>query len=110
MVDFLSKASVRALLTAAILGVCGLGQLQASESGPKPLPGQTAKTRDVRLDASGSLRVRVVDAQGNGLKNVELTVRSAGGVELKSVTNDDGQAVFTNMRPGVHIIPTGTSV
>lgn len=110
MVDFLTKACVRALFAAAIFGVCAPGHLQAGESGPKPLPGQTVKTRDVKLDASGSLRVRLVDAQGNGLKNVELSVRSASGVELKSITNEDGQAIFANVRPGVHMIPTGTSV
>ena len=110
MLKLWNQKLIRTFVAGAVLSAVTVPQVVAGDVGPKPLQKQSIKTKDVKLDASGALRVRLVDTQGNGVKSVEVTIKSSAGIESRATTDASGQAVFADLRPGLHMIPTGTTV
>ena len=74
-------------------------------SGPEPL------IQDVKLQAGGILTARIVNAQGNPVAGEQVSILFQG-IEVAAVVSDaDGFATVSGLRPGLHSIatPTGTS-
>lgn len=67
--------------------------------------------QDVKLTAEGVLTARIVDVQGNPVVGEHVSLMF-GGKEIAAVVSDqDGFATVSGLRPGLHAIatPTGTT-
>lgn len=67
--------------------------------------------QDVRLQAEGMLTTRVVDLQGNPVVGEHIAVMYRGKEVAASVSDEEGVAAVSGLRPGLHAIvtPTGTT-
>lgn len=74
-------------------------------SGPEPL------IQDVKLQAGGILTARIVNAQGNPVAGEQVSILFQGKEVAAVVSDADGFATVSGLRPGLHAIatPTGTS-
>ena len=77
----------------------------ANEQGPE------LKVHDVRLDRQGRLRVVVVDAQGHGLPDAEITLTQTGKEKgIRGRTNAQGRFVFPSLTGGSYSLQTSEGV
>lgn len=74
-------------------------------------PDPESMMQDVKLTAEGVLTARIVDAQGDPVVGEHVSLMF-GGKEIAAVVSDqDGFASVSGLRPGLHAIvtPTGTT-
>ena len=69
-------------------------------SGPEPL------IQDVRLQAGGILTARIVNAQGNPVSGEQVSILFQGKEVAAVVSDADGFATVSGLRPGLHAIAT----
>lgn len=67
--------------------------------------------QDVKLQAEGILTARIVDMQGNPVVGEHVSVMFRGKEIAAVVSDEDGFASASGLRPGLHAIvtPTGTT-
>ena len=67
--------------------------------------------QDVQLRTKGILTARVVDLQGNPVVGEHVSVTFQGKEIAAAISDEDGFAAVSGLRPGVHAIvtPTGTT-
>jgi hypothetical protein len=73
-------------------------------SGPEPL------IQDVRLQAGGILMARIVNAQGNPVSGEQVSILFQGKEVAAVVSDADGFATVSGLRPGLHAIATPTGM
>ena len=73
-------------------------------SGPEPL------IQDVRLQAGGILTARIVNAQGNPVSGEQVSILFQGKEVAAVVSDADGFATVSGLRPGLHAIATPTGM
>ena len=89
----------------AWIACCGMVS-PAAVFGSQP---QTNNVQDVALTAGGAFSGQIVDAQGNGLAGVPVTVANASG-KVTLNTSADGRFQVTNLNGGVLQIAAGDCV
>ena len=84
---------------------------RASDDSGEQTPEHASVMQDVKLATGGMLTARIVDPQGNPVVGEQVSVMFQGK-EIASVVSDaDGFAAVSGLRPGLHAIvtPTGTT-
>ena len=83
-------------------------QAATTEAGPRRLAvGQASAVPDVALDAGGSLRGQVVDAQGNPLGRTPVAIRHLDREVAGTISDASGHFRVTGLRGGVYGIMVG---
>lgn len=73
-------------------------------SGPEPL------IQDVKLQTGGILTARIVNAQGNPVAGEQVSILFQGKEVAAVVSDADGFATVSGLRPGLHAIATPTGM
>ncbi|MCA9011352.1 MAG: carboxypeptidase regulatory-like domain-containing protein [Planctomycetaceae bacterium] len=73
-------------------------------SGPEPL------IQDVKLQTGGILTARIVNAQGNPVAGEQVSILFQGKEVAAVVSDADGFATVSGLRPGLHAISTPTGM
>ena len=84
---------------------------RASGTQSEQTPSHESVMQDVKLQAEGTLTARVVDLQGNPVVGEHVSVMFRGKEIAAVVSDEDGFATASGLRPGLHAIvtPTGTT-
>ncbi len=87
------------------------GDKHESTAPSKPSQGPASIVQDVQLRAQGTLTARIVDLQGNPVVGEHVSVMFQEKEIAALVSDDDGFASVSGLRPGLHAIvtPTGTT-
>ena len=74
-------------------------------------PEYQSAMQDVKLEAGGVLTARIVDLQGNPVIGEQVSVTFQGKEIAAVVSDENGFAAVSGLRPGLHAIltPTGTT-
>lgn len=111
----------RLLLTASLICFSGPGSLFAQSSvaddsvspgkaaakeAHEPMAGPTV-VQDLVLDHRNTIQIRVVDEAGQPVSNLPVTLLHSDRAVAQAATNPQGEASFTRVRPGMHVLHTG---
>jgi hypothetical protein len=101
------QLSCRLIATALILTLVTPLQLLAADS---PIAAASAqeqrRVQDVTLQPGGVLRTQVVDFEGNPVAGQSVAVHFQGREIARSISDDQGFATVTGLRPGQHTMAT----
>ncbi len=97
-------------LIAVALGVSGNPLFALDTPGPRPLPDAKARIRDVLLSERGVVELQLVDSQGQGLKNVPVTVKFQDRIVAQATTGENGLVSLEKIRPGQHTVHAGAGI
>lgn len=81
---------------------------RASDSQVKQTSEYQSALQDVKLEAGGVLTARVVDLQGNTVVGEPVSITFQGKQIASVVSDENGIAAVTGLRPGLHGIVTST--
>ena len=109
--SFLKTPIVRFVACSLTLALLANGPMLSAEqrvsaaqsngnSGPEPL------IQDVKLQAGGILTARIVNAQGNPVSGEQVSILFQGKEVAAVVSDADGFATVSGLRPGLHAIAT----
>jgi hypothetical protein len=102
--------SIRFLIVAMMVGSTLVPQAVFAESSPETVDSvEQPLLSDIALQANGTLRGKVEDANGKPKANVELTVWHEKQPVGKIRSNQKGEFAFTGLRGGVHRVTTQQS-
>ena len=84
---------------------------RVSDTQGEPTPEYQSAMQDVKLEAGGVLTARIVDLQGNPVVGEQVSVTFQGKEIAAVVSDENGFAAVSGLRPGLHAIltPTGTT-
>lgn len=84
---------------------------RASDDSGEQTPEHASVMQDVKLATGGMLTARIVDPQGNPVVGEQVSVMFQGKEIASVVSDSDGFAAVSGLRPGLHAIvtPTGTT-
>jgi hypothetical protein len=113
--SFLKTPIVRFVACSLTLALLANGPMLSAEqrvsaaqsngnSGPEPL------IQDVKLQAGGILTARIVNAQGNPVSGEQVSILFQGKEVAAVVSDADGFATVSGLRPGLHAIATPTGM
>jgi len=85
------------------------GDTYESTAPSKPSQAPASIVQDVQLQAQGTLTARIVDLQGNPVVGEHVSVMFQEKEIAAIVSDDDGFASVSGLRPGLHAIVTPTS-
>jgi len=113
--SFLKTPTVRFVAWSLTLALVANGPMLSAEqrvtaaqsnenSGPEPL------IQDVKLQAGGILTARIVNAQGNPVSGEQVSILFQGKEVAAVVSDADGFATVSGLRPGLHAIATPTGM
>ena len=114
--SFLKSPFTRFVTWALTLAVVANGPILCAEQRAPGTPVEETPDRetliqDVKLRPSGVLTTRIVDLQGNPVVGEQVSVMFRGKEVAAVVSDADGFATVSGMRPGLHAIvtPAGTT-
>lgn len=114
--SFLKSRFTRFVTWSLTLAVVANGPLLNAEQRPTETPVEGTSEResmmqDVKLQSGGVLKARIVDLQGNPVVGEQVSVMFRDKEVAAVVSNEDGFAIVSGMRPGLHAIvtPAGTT-
>ncbi len=114
--SFLKSRFTRFVTWSLTLAVVANGPLLSAEQRPtvttvEETPERESLMQDVKLQPEGVLMARIVDLQGNPVIGEQVSVTFRGKEVAAVVSDDDGFATVSGMRPGLHAIvtPAGTT-
>ena len=114
--SFLKSRFTRFVTWSLTLAVVANGPLLSAEQRPTVTPVEETPEReslmqDVKLQPDGILKARIVDLQGNPVVGEQVSVMFLDKEVAAVVSNEDGFATVSGMRPGLHAIvtPAGTT-
>jgi len=114
--SFLKSRFTRVVTWSLTLAVVANGPLLSAEqrSTATPVeetPEHESLMHDVKLQPQGVLKARIVDLQGNPVIGEQVSVTFRGKEVAAVVSDADGFATVSGMRPGLHAIvtPVGTT-
>ncbi|MEJ7593568.1 MAG: carboxypeptidase-like regulatory domain-containing protein [Planctomycetaceae bacterium] len=113
--SFLKTTCTRFVAWSLTIALIANGPMLSAEQGVSNAPREQTSEhesvmQDVKLATGGILTARIVDPQGNPVVGEQVSVMFQGK-EIASVVSDpDGVAAVSGLRPGLHAIvtPTGT--
>jgi hypothetical protein len=87
------------------------GQPLALFAADAPAAAPTPLVRDVKMGPQGSLKLRVLDAQGKTLQGQQVSLRFGDKTIASAVSNQAGEVAFRGLRSGTHVVtgPHGTT-
>lgn len=114
--SFLKSRFTRFVTWSLTLAVVANGPLLSAEQRMTPIPVEETSEResqmqDVKLQSEGVLKARIVDLQGNPVVGEQVSVMFRGKEVAAVVSDEDGFATVSGVRPGLHAIvtPAGTT-
>ncbi len=114
--SFLKSRFTRVVTWSLSLAVAANGPLLSAEQRPTTTPVEETSEReslmqDVKLQPQGVLKARIVDLQGNPVVGEQVSVTFRGKEVAAVISDTDGFATVSGMRPGLHAIvtPAGTT-
>ncbi len=111
--SFLKTSCTRFVAWSLTLALLAQGpMLSAEQRGPdEQIPVPESVTQDVKLSKGGILTARIVDLQGNPVVGEQVSVMFHGKEIAAAVSDENGLAAVSGLRPGLHAIvtPTGTT-
>ena len=114
--SFLKSRFTRFVTWSLTLAIVINGPLLSAEQRTTSIPVEETPEReslmqDVKLQPEGVLKARIVDLQGNPVVGEQVSVTFRGKEVAAVVSDEDGFATISGMRPGLHAIvtPAGTT-
>ena len=114
--SFLKSRFTRVVTWSLTLAVVANGPLLTAEQRRAVTPVEEISEheslmQDVKLQPEGVLKARIVDLQGNPVVGEQVSVMFRGKEVAAVVSDTDGFATVSGMRPGLHAIvtPVGTT-
>ena len=112
--SFLKSRFTRFVTWSLTLAVVANGPLLSAEQRTPSTPVEKASEpeaimQDVKLQPEGILKARIVDLQGNPVVGEQVSVIFRGKEVAAVVSDADGFATVSGMRPGLHAIVTPAS-
>ncbi len=114
--SFLKSRFTRFVTWSLTLALVANGPLLSAEQRTASTPVEETPERDslmqdVKLQPEGVLKARIVDLQGNPVVGEQVSVMFRGKEVAAVVSDTDGFATVSSMRPGLHAIvtPAGTT-
>jgi hypothetical protein len=112
--SFLKSRFTRFVTWSLTLAVVANGPLLSAEQRTTTSVEETSEresqVQDVRLQAEGILKARIVDLQGNPVVGEQVSLMFRGKEVAAVVSDTDGFATVSGMRPGLHEIVTPASL
>ena len=108
---FIKTSLIRFVVWSLTLALLANGPMLSAEQRVSGRPGEENSEResvvqDVKLQAGGILAARIVDAQGNPVVGEQVSIMFQGKEIAAVVSDEDGFATASNLRPGLHAIAT----
>jgi hypothetical protein len=85
------------------------GELLHAASAPKPINSAqlSSKIRDVRLNDEGMIQLQLLNSQGQGLSDVDVSLLFEDRTVATGTTDKNGSLAFKGLRPGIHVAQAG---
>lgn len=111
--SFLKTTFTRIVACSLTMALVANGPMLSAEQrrSDEQIPVQESVTQDVKLSKGGILMARIVDLQGNPVVGEQVAVMFRGKEIAAAVSDENGLAAVSGLRPGLHAIvtPTGTT-
>ena len=112
---FIKTPIIRFVVWSLTLALLANGPMLSAEQRVSGRPGEENSGResvvqDVKLRAGGILTARIVDTQGNPVVGEQVSIMFQGKEIAAVVSDADGFATASNLRPGVHAIATPVGI
>jgi hypothetical protein len=108
---FIKTPLIRFVVWSLTLALLANGPMLSAEQRVSDRQGEENSEResvvqDVKLQAGGILTARIVDAQGNPVIGEQVSIMFQGKEIAAVVSDEDGFATASRLRPGLHAIAT----